>query len=69
MIKEGSAYSATIKGKMHSVIVERNDKQRLCYFKYLEDKDKYKYIQILKPSGIADSHLRYIKTIKNWRHD
>jgi hypothetical protein len=69
MIKEGSAYSATIKGEMHSVIVVRNDKQRLCYFKYLEKKDKYIYIQIVKPSYPANSHFKYIKTIKNWRHD
>lgn len=69
MIKEGSAYSATIGGEMHSVIVERNDKQRLCYFRYYENKDKYRYIQILKPSNLADSHLKYIKSIKNWRHD
>ena len=69
MIKEGSAYSAVMNGEMHSVIIERNDKQRLCYFRYYEDKDKYKYIQILKPCGLANSHLKYIKTIKNWPHD
>ena len=68
MIEEGSAYSATINGEMHSVIVERNDKKRLCYFKYIEKRDKYKYIEILKPSSAAKNHLKYIKSIKNWRH-
>ena len=69
MMEEGSAYSATKDGKLHSVIIERNDKRRLCYFKYCEDKDKYKYVEILKPSSVADRHLKYIKSIKNWRHD
>ena len=54
---------------MHSVIIVRNDKKRLCYFKYIEKRDKYKYVEILKPSSVADRDLKYIKTIKNWRHD
>jgi len=69
MIKEGSAYSATINGRLHSVIIERNDKRRLCYFKYIQKRDKYKYVEILKPSSVADRDLKYIKIIKNWRHD
>lgn len=69
MIEAGSAYSATMNGEMHSVIVERNDEQRLSYFKYVEKRDKYKYIEVLKPSNLAEQHLKYIKTIKNWRYD
>jgi hypothetical protein len=68
MIKEGGAYSATIKGEMHSVIIERNDKQRLSYFKYVEKRDEYKYIEVLKPSNLAEQHLSYIKSIKGWQH-
>lgn len=62
-IKEGDAF-ASMKGNLfQSVIIDRNDKHRLCYWLYDDATDRFIYNEIAKPSQVAKRHLDFIQQI------
>lgn len=62
-IKEGDAYASMQNGELVSVIIDRNDERRLCYWVYCSVDGKFVYHEIGKPSLLARNHLNFIKEI------
>ena len=62
-IKEGDAFAAMKGNLFQSVIVDRNDKHRLCYWVYDDLTERFVYNEIAKPSQMANDHLDFIRRI------
>jgi hypothetical protein len=62
-IKEGDAFAAMKGNLFQSVIVDRNDKHRLCYWLYDDVSGEFIYNEIAKPSQMANHHLNFIQQI------
>lgn len=62
-IKEGDAFAAMKGNLFQSVIVDRNDKHRLCYWIYDDETNEFVYNEIAKPSQMAKHHLDFIYRI------
>ena len=53
-----------MKGNLfQSVIIDRNDKHRLCYWFYDDLTERFVYNEIAKPSQVAKKHLDFIQQI------
>jgi hypothetical protein len=62
-IKEGDAFAAMKGNLFQSVIIDRNDERRLCYWLYDDASGEFIYNEIAKPSSTAKKHLDFIQRI------